>query len=70
MMMYKGQRFKNEFQFRRIVEAQAMRDGIKLLTMRSGDTSKFISCECSALRCDWKISAAIMPAHTCCQFSA
>ncbi|GAY49418.1 hypothetical protein CUMW_118940, partial [Citrus unshiu] len=70
-----GQRFKDEFHFRRAVEIQAMRDGIKLCVMEN--TSTLISCECSNLMCDWKVSAAkvrkgnvfvlkeIIPNHTC-----
>lgn len=51
-----GQRFKDEFHFRRAVEIQAMRDGIKLCLMEN--TCTLISCECSDLMCDWKVSAA------------
>ncbi|KAH9679259.1 SWIM-type domain-containing protein [Citrus sinensis] len=51
-----GHKFKDEFQFRTAVDIQAMRDGIKLCVMEN--TSTFISCECSDLMCDWKVSAA------------
>ena len=54
--MKPGHKFKDEFQFRTVVDIQAMRDGIKLCVMEN--TSTFISCECSDLMCDWKVSAA------------
>lgn len=70
-----GQRFKDGFQFRRALEVQAIRDSIKLCKM--DNTSTCISCKCSDLSCDWKITAMkehatkmfiisdITPVHTC-----
>lgn len=75
MIMKPCQRFKDEFQFRRAVEIQAMQNGIKLCVMEN--TSTVISCECSDLICDWKVRATkvrkgnvfvlqeIFPQHTC-----
>lgn len=75
LVMKLGQRFKDGFQFRRALEVQAIRDSIKLCKM--DNTSTCISCKCSDLSCDWKITAMkehatkmfiisdITPVHTC-----
>ncbi|KAL9414422.1 hypothetical protein AB3S75_042818 [Citrus x aurantiifolia] len=74
-----GQRFKNDVQFRTALEVNAIRDGFKLCIIHN--TSTGVSCECSNLHCDWKITAVkenrnnvfiicdITPMHTCNQRS-
>lgn len=43
--MKMGQCFRDDFQFRRAVEVQAIQDGIKLCIMDNSSTC--VSCECS-----------------------
>ncbi|KAK9199449.1 hypothetical protein WN944_014640 [Citrus x changshan-huyou] len=54
MVMRLGQRFEDDFQFRRAIEVLAIRDGIKLCIMHNSSTC--VSCECSDLDCDWKLT--------------
>ena len=56
MIIRLGHQFKDVFQFRRAVEVFAIRGGFKLCIMEN--RSDFVSCECSALCCDWKITAS------------
>ena len=55
MLMRLGQRFENDFQFRKAIEVLAIRDGIKLYIMHNSSTC--VSCECSDLDSDWKLTA-------------
>ena len=56
MIIQLGHHFKDVFQFRRAVEVFAIREGFKLCIMEN--RSDYVSCECSALYCDWKITAS------------
>lgn len=53
MIVKPRQKFKDEFQFRRAMEIQAMQDGIKCCVIEN--PSIVVSYECSNLVCDWKV---------------
>lgn len=57
MVIHLGHKFHDVYQFRRAIEVFAIREGFKVCIM--DNKSDFVSCECSALCCDWKITTSI-----------